>query len=151
MGNTNRDSRVILVVVSAEIKQDRSTRIQGWFQPASTKKMNEQVKRIEDKSTPVEVDVTIIEPSIHTEEKIRVEEFKITGDGLVAKVKELLHKGNIRSIIIKNGAGRVLVEVPLTVGMVGGVVGAVLFPVVAAIATVGALAAKLTIVIARKE
>jgi len=51
--------------------------------------MNEQVKRIEDKSTAVEVDVTIMEPSIHTEEKIRVEEFKITGDGLVAKVKEL--------------------------------------------------------------
>jgi len=27
-----------------------------------------------------------MEPSIHTEEKIRVEEFKITGDGLAAKV-----------------------------------------------------------------
>lgn len=140
-----------MLVVSVGIKQDRNIRIKGWFQPASTKKMNEQVKHIEDKSTAVEVDLTLIEPSIHTEEKIRVEEFKITGDGLVAKVKELLHKGNIRSIIVKNGAGRVLVEVPLTVGMVGGVVGAVLFPVVAAIATVGALAAKLTIVIARKE
>jgi len=31
--------------------------------------MNEQVKRIEDKSTAVEVDVAIMEPSIHTEEK----------------------------------------------------------------------------------
>ena len=112
--------------------------------------MNEQVERIEDKSTTVEVGTTFVEPSIHTEE-IRVEEFKITGDALIAKVKELLHQGNIRSIIVKNGAGRVLVEIPLTVGILGSVVGTVLFPVVAAIAAVGALAAKLTIVIARKE
>ena len=139
-----------MLVVSAGIKHDHSIRIKGWFKSASTKKMNEQVEHIEDKGTTVEVRSTLVEPSIYTE-KIRVEEVEITGDVLIAKVKELLHKGNIRSIIVKNGTGRVLVEIPLTVGILGSVVGAVLFPVVAALAAVGALAAKLTIVIARKE
>lgn len=150
VGNTNPDSRVLLLVVSVEIKHDHSIRIKGWFEPASTKNMNEQVEHIEDKTTTVEIR-SIVEPSIYTEEKIRVEEFKITGDALIAKVKELLHKGNIRSIMVKNGSGRVLVEIPLTVGILGSVAGAVLFPVIAALAAVGALAAKLTIVIARKE
>lgn len=140
-----------MLVVSAGIKQDHNIRIKGWFEPASTKKMNEQLEHIEENSATVEVKATVVEPSIHTEEKLRVEEFKISGDALVAKVKELLHKGNIRSIIIKNRSGRVLVEIPLTVGVVGGVVGAVVFPLVAAIAAIGALATNLTIVIARKE
>jgi hypothetical protein len=113
--------------------------------------MNEQVERTEEKNSSVEVGKTFIQPPVYTEEKVRVEEFKISGDFLVAKVKELLQQGNIRSVIIKNASGRTLVEIPLTVAVVGGVVGAVLLPVVTAIAAIGALAAKLTIVIARKE
>jgi hypothetical protein len=67
----------------------------------------------------------------------RTEEVRISGDTLVSKVKELVHEGNVRRIIIKSDAGQTLIEVPLTVG----VVGAVLLPVWAA---VGALAAMLT-------
>ena len=113
--------------------------------------MNEQVERIEEKRATVEVGSPFVEPSLQTEEKVRIEEFKISGDALFTKVKELFHKGNLRSIIIKNGSGRTLVEIPLSVGIVGGVVSAALFPVTAALAAIGALAAKLTIVIARKE
>ena len=90
-------------------------------------------------------------PVYTTEEKISVEEFKINGDDLVAKVKELIHEGNIRRIIIKNEEGGILVELPLTVGVVGGVIGAALFPVIAAVGAIGALVAHLTIVIERKE
>jgi hypothetical protein len=135
----------------AGIKHNHTIRIQGWFEPVSTKKMNEQLERVEEKSATVEVGATVVEPSVHTEEKVRIEEFKISGNAVVAKVKELLHQGNIRSLIVKNKSGRILVEIPLTVGVVGGVVGAVLFPLVAAIAAIGALAANLTIVIARKD
>ncbi|NJL68885.1 MAG: DUF4342 domain-containing protein [Oscillatoriales cyanobacterium RU_3_3] len=92
-----------------------------------------------------------IETPVYTEEKVSVEEFKINGDDLVAKVKELIHEGNIRRIIIKNEEGRILVEVPLTVGVVGGVIGAALFPVIAAVGAIGALVAHLTIVIERTE
>jgi len=70
--------------------------------------MNEQLERVEEKSATVEVGATVVEPSVHTEEKVWIEEFKISGNAVVAKVKELLHQGNIRSIIVKNKSGRIL-------------------------------------------
>lgn len=98
-----------------------------------------------------EVELTPVGPEIESSEKVSIEEFKISGDALVAKVKELIHQGNIRRIIIKNEEGHTLMEIPLTIGVVGGVVSAVLFPLVAALGAIGALVAKLTIVIERKE
>ncbi|MFE4105357.1 DUF4342 domain-containing protein [Almyronema epifaneia] len=84
-------------------------------------------------------------------EGVTTEEFSISGDTLVAKVKELIHEGNIRRIIIKNDEGRVLIEIPLTVGVVGGVVSAAVFPVIAAVGVIGAMVAHLTLVIERRE
>ena len=54
-----------------------------------------------------------------TEEKVRTEEYQVSGDDLVHKVKELVHEGNIRRIIIKNEDGERLIEIPLTLGVVG--------------------------------
>ncbi len=71
------------------------------------------------------------------EQKVRTEEFQVNGDALLSKIKELLHEGNIRRIIIKNEDGRTLIDMPLTVGMVG----ILLAPQLAA---VGAIAALLT-------
>lgn len=82
-----------------------------------------------------------------SEEKVRREEFQLKGEAVVAKVKELVHEGNIRRIIIKNEEGKALIEVPLTVG----VVGAILLPVWAAIGAIAALAANLTIVVEKVE
>ena len=96
------------------------------------------------KSTPVESDVD-------RSSQVSVEEFKVSGDALVAKVKELIHRGNIRRIIVKNEEGHILIEIPLTVGVVGGVVSAVMFPLVAALGAIGALVAHLTLVIEKKE
>jgi hypothetical protein len=85
-----------------------------------------------------------------SEEKIGVEEFSINGDALVAKIKELLHEGNIRRIILKNEEGQTLIEIPLTVGVVGGVLSAALFPIMAAIGSIGAMVAHLTIVVEKR-
>lgn len=82
-----------------------------------------------------------------SEEKVRTEEHKVSGDDLVAKVKELVHEGNIRRIIIKNEEGKTLIEVPLTLG----VVGAVLLPVLAAIGAIAALVTDCTIVVEKVE
>jgi len=82
-----------------------------------------------------------------TEEKCKTEEFQVNGEKVIEKIKELIHEGNIRRIIIKNEQGQILVEVPLTLG----VIGAVLLPVWAAIGAIAALVAKLTIVIERVE
>src|SRR5690554_1742684 len=69
------------------------------------------------------------------------EEFRVSGEAVVGKVKELVREGNVRRITIKNDKGKVLIEIPLTIG----VVGAVLLPVWAAISAIAALVANLTI------
>ncbi len=81
------------------------------------------------------------------EEKVHYEEFRVDGDRLVAKVKEIIHEGNVRRITIKNEKGVTLIEIPLTLG----VVGAVLLPVWAALGALAALAANLTIVVEKVE
>ena len=75
----------------------------------------------------------------------RTQEFTISGDEVVAKVKELIHEGNIRRLIIKNEEGRTMLEVPLTLGLVG----AALLPVLAAIGAAAAIATRCTIVVER--
>ena len=75
------------------------------------------------------------------------EEQQVSGDGLLAKIKELVHQGNIRRITIKNEAGDELLEIPLTFG----VVGAVLLPVWAAVGAIAALAANYTLKIERVD
>jgi len=82
-----------------------------------------------------------------TEEKVKYEEFRVDGEQLVSKIKEIIHEGNVRRIIIKNEKDEVLVELPLTIG----VVGALLLPVWAAVGAIAALAAKLTIVVEKVD
>jgi hypothetical protein len=82
-----------------------------------------------------------------SEKKVYREEFKIDGDAVIATIKELVHEGNVRRIIIKNEQGQTLIEIPLTVG----VVGAILLPVWAAIGAIAALAANLIIVVEKVE
>ena len=82
-----------------------------------------------------------------SEEKVRTEEFQVSGDVLLAKVKELVHEGNIRRIMIKNEEGKTLIEIPLTLG----VIGAVLLPVWAAIGAIAALAVNYRIVVEKTE
>jgi Flp pilus assembly pilin Flp len=82
-----------------------------------------------------------------SEEKTWTEEIQTTGEELVAKVKDLVHEGNVRRIIIKDEEGQTLIEVPLTLGLVG----AVLLPVWAAIGAIAALVADCTIVVEKVE
>jgi DNA-binding Lrp family transcriptional regulator len=78
-----------------------------------------------------------------TEEKVRTEEFKVSGEGLLARVKELVREGNIRRISIRNEKGRTLIDIPLTVG----VVGAIVAPQLAAVAAIAVLVGDCTIVV----
>jgi hypothetical protein len=78
---------------------------------------------------------------------VHTEEFAMHGDKLVAKVKELLHAGNIRRLTIKNEEGKVLIEIPLTVGVVVGV----LAPVLAAIGAIAALTTSCVIAVERVD
>jgi len=86
------------------------------------------------------------EEQAHTEQVYR-EEFQVSGEALIAKIKELIHEGNIRRITLKDDQGKTMFEIPLTVG----VVGALLLPVWAALGAGAARAANLTIVVERVE
>ena len=75
------------------------------------------------------------------------EEFKVTGEELLKKVKELIAAGNARRLIIKTEKGEDLIEIPLTVGAIG----ALLLPVLAAIGAIAALVTKCSIVVIKNK
>jgi hypothetical protein len=82
-----------------------------------------------------------------SDDNLKSEEVHFSGDGLLGKIKEIIREGNIRRIIIKNDEARVLVDIPLTVG----VVGTLLAPQLAAIGAIAALVLRGTIVIEKAE
>jgi uncharacterized membrane protein YvbJ len=79
--------------------------------------------------------------------KTKAEEFSVSSDNLIERVKELLHEGNVTRIIVKDEKGKVLFEIPATVG----VIGAVLVPWLAALGAIAAIATKCKIVVIRRE
>ncbi len=74
------------------------------------------------------------------------EEFDIPGGELLKRIKQLIHEGNIRRIIIKQ-EGRILMEIPLTVMAVG----ALLAPILAAVGALAALVTNCTIEVEKVE
>lgn len=74
------------------------------------------------------------------------EEFKISGEQLVGKIKEIIKEGNARKIIIKSEKGETMLEVPLTIGAIGALVA----PVLAAVGALAALVTKCTIIVEKK-
>ncbi|MEA5507215.1 DUF4342 domain-containing protein [Halotia wernerae UHCC 0503] len=104
-----------------------------------------------DRVVEVEAIEATSESSKETAEKVTTEEFRVQGGELVTKIKELLHEGNIRRIIVKNESDHTLIEIPLTVGVVGGVLSAAFFPVLAALGAIGAVVVHLTLVIEKRE
>ena len=79
------------------------------------------------------------------DEKKKTEEFRVSGEDLMAKIKAIIREGNARKITIKDKDDKEILSFPLTVG----VVGIALAPVFAAVATITALATECTIVIER--
>lgn len=79
--------------------------------------------------------------------KVTTEEYSVSSDNLIERVKELLHEGNVTRIIVKNEKGDVLLEIPATVG----VIGLVLVPWVAALGAITALATNCKIVVEKRE
>jgi hypothetical protein len=73
------------------------------------------------------------------------EEIKVLGHELADKVKQLVHEGNVRRIIIKNEHGRTFIEIPVTVAAVG----VIFAPELAAVGALAAMAAKFTVVVER--
>ncbi len=81
------------------------------------------------------------------DEKFRTEEFRVDGEELLRKIKNLIQEGNIRRVIIKDKDGKVVFEIPLTFG----VVGALIVPQLAAIGAIAALLGEATVVVEKRE
>ena len=79
--------------------------------------------------------------------EFNTEEFKVSGEQLLAKLKELLHEGNIRRVIIKDKDEKVLIEFPLSIG----VVGLILAPTLAAVGAIAALVTEATIIVEKGQ
>lgn len=78
--------------------------------------------------------------------KTKKQEFKVSGEDVVKKIKEVIKEGNARRIIVKNEKGKVLLEIPVSVAAVG----TVLAPVLAAAGVLVAMVKKCTIIVERK-
>ena len=79
--------------------------------------------------------------------KVSTEEYSVSSNNLIERVKELLNEGNVTRIIVKNEKGDVLLEIPATVG----VIGVVLVPWLAALGAIAALATNCKIVVEKRE
>jgi hypothetical protein len=76
---------------------------------------------------------------------MHTEEFRVSGEELLKKIREIIEEGNARIIIVRNEEGHTMMEIPLTVA----VVGAVLAPILHAVGAMAALLTKCTIVVER--
>jgi Domain of unknown function (DUF4342) len=90
--------------------------------------------------------LTQTDTNTNPEQKSYTEELQVMGEQLLSKVKELLHEGNVRRILIKQ-EGRTIMEFPLTIG----VVGVVAAPILVAIGAISALIAQCSIEVIRSE
>lgn len=79
------------------------------------------------------------------------EQLEIAGSQLVERVKELVEQGNVRRLIIRNPDDRVLLEIPLTIGVVAGGALALFMPVWAALGAMAALVARVKVEVVRDE
>lgn len=74
-----------------------------------------------------------------------MEEFKVSGAKLMSQLKELIHEGNVRRIVLRNPEGRTLLDMPLAAGIAG----AALLPFWAAVGAVAVLATDYAIFVER--
>ncbi|GLV56209.1 hypothetical protein KDH_30520 [Dictyobacter sp. S3.2.2.5] len=90
--------------------------------------------------------MTQTDPNLEPKPGYGVEELQVVGEQLLAKVKELVHEGNVRRIIIKQ-EGRSIIEFPLTLG----VASIAIAPVWAALGVLGALIGQCSIEVVRTD
>lgn len=79
--------------------------------------------------------------------KVVTEEFSVSSDDLVRKVKDILHEGNANRIIVRDEQGKLLLEVPASAGLIG----VILAPWLAALGAIAALVTECTISVERRE
>jgi len=80
-------------------------------------------------------------------DKSLTEEIEVSGQKLMEELKNIVHEGNVRHVKIKNKEGKILLDMPLTVGAVG----VLLLPFWAGVAAIVGLANEFTLTVEREE
>ena len=86
-------------------------------------------------------------PNCGAPQKIKTEQFTVTAEELVEKIKTLIHEGNVTRIVVKSERDKTLLDIPVTAGAVG----TILFPWMAALGVIAALATRCKITVERNE
>jgi len=86
----------------------------------------------------------------HDEGRTWYEEITVSGSELLEKVKQLIREGNVRRVIIKNGDGESMLEIPLTAGVAITAITAAVAPVLVAVGAVAALLTQVTLGVERR-
>lgn len=79
------------------------------------------------------------------------EEFKVSGQELLAKVKEILEAGKARKIIIKNENGDSLLEIPLHIGVPVAALSVLVAPILVAVGALAGILTKCSVVVVKRE
>lgn len=86
-----------------------------------------------------------------SEEKVRTEEYSVSADEAVKKIKDVLAEGNVRRIIIQTDEGKTLIEFPLTIGVAAAAGVLLLAPLLAAVGALAAILTDMRIVVERVD
>ena len=86
-----------------------------------------------------------------TEEQVRTEEFSVSADEAVKKIKEIIDEGNVRRIIIQSDEGKTLMEFPLTIGVAAAAGVLLIAPLLAAVGALAAIVTDIRIVVERVD
>ncbi|GAB1544230.1 hypothetical protein NUACC21_69060 [Scytonema sp. NUACC21] len=118
-----------------------------------TEAKNTPVENTGTKNENFDVDVNVNPPSSSQEDvsrtNVHVEELKISSDALVQTVLNLIHQASIRRILIQTQDGYTLLEIPLSLGVVGGLLGTAFFPILTALGAIAALVTRVRIIVER--
>jgi len=86
-----------------------------------------------------------------SEEKVRTEEYSVSADDAVKKIKEILDEGNVRKLVIQTDEGKTLIEFPLTIGVAAAAGVLLLAPLLAAVGALAAIVTDLRIVVEKVD
>jgi hypothetical protein len=82
--------------------------------------------------------------------KTWTEEIEVAGGQLIERVKALIAEGNVREVRVKAAGGKVIFEMPLTVGVLAGGAVALAAPWLAILGAIAALVARVKLEVVRE-
>lgn len=88
-------------------------------------------------------------PACGAQAGVKKDVYHVSGEGLVGKVKEIVHDASVKRIVVKDEGGKVLLSIPVTGGAAGTVAVLALAPWLAALGVIAGIVTKCTVEVER--